>query len=50
MIMIWVIVAGWFDFMANVVVNVDPAETVAYMGSLYADCTVVPQAGRYISD
>lgn len=34
---------GWFDFMANVVVNVSPAETVAYMGQLYAECTVVPQ-------
>ena len=34
---------GWFDFMSNVVVNVDPAETVAYMGQLYAESIVVAQ-------
>ena len=34
---------GWLDFMSNVVVNVPAAHTVAYMGKLYAQCTVVPQ-------
>lgn len=28
---------GWMDFMANIVVNVSGGETIAYMGSLYAD-------------
>ena len=39
---------GWLDFMSNVVVNVPAAHTVAYMGKLYAQCTVVPQ-GLYES-
>ena len=31
----------WMDWMANVGVNVPVAETVAYMGLLYAECTVL---------
>lgn len=34
-------VLGWMDFMANIVVNCPGGETVAYMGSLYADYRTV---------
>lgn len=34
-------VLGWMDFMANIVVNCSGGETVAYMGSLYAQYRTV---------
>ena len=34
-------VLGWMDWMANVGVNVPTPETLAYMGSLYADSIVL---------
>ena len=34
-------VLGWMDFMANIVVNCPGGETVAYMGSLYAQYMII---------